>query len=70
MQDVYEEIKKLEKEIAKVKRDFSIKAIDYNQAKIQIRLLNNRLEEVLKKLPEHDRDKYKLNKELGIFDHI
>jgi septal ring factor EnvC (AmiA/AmiB activator) len=70
MQEIYEEIKQLEKDIARVKRDFSIKAIDYKEARMRIRILNARLEDVLRKLPAHEREKHKLNKELGLFDTV
>jgi chromosome segregation ATPase len=70
MQHIYHEIKLIEKEILKLKTAVSLNRVSYSDAKNRLRALNIKLEKALSRLPEHEREKYRLDKDLGFFDTI
>ncbi len=65
MHDVHQHIKELEKEIGRIKSEFSLGKISLDFSKSRIRQLEKELAHLVQRLPEHERELYMLRKEFG-----
>ena len=65
MQDIKTQIRRLESKAEEVRLRSRLNRISVLDAKNQLREIDIRLEEMLKKLPKYERDLYKIKKEHG-----